>query len=58
MPALIRLQRQVSYFGDQEGIDGLLKHIADDDTNCQILRKTSSGGILGRIMKLTASGLP
>lgn len=38
LPALIRLQRQVSYFGDQEGVDGLLKHIADDDTSCQVLR--------------------
>lgn len=38
LPALIRLQRQVSYFGDLEGIDGLLKHIADDDTSCQVVR--------------------
>jgi serine/threonine protein kinase len=38
LPALIRLQRQVSYFGDQETVNGLLKHIADDNTNCQVLR--------------------
>jgi serine/threonine protein kinase len=38
LPALIRLQRRVSYFGDQEGVNGLLKHITDDDTNCQVLR--------------------
>jgi len=38
LPALIRLQRQISYFGDWEGVNGLLKHIADDDTNCQVLR--------------------
>jgi serine/threonine protein kinase len=38
LPALIRLQRQVSYFGDQEGVSGLLKHIAGDDTSCQVLR--------------------
>ncbi|KAG4439251.1 hypothetical protein IFR05_005289 [Cadophora sp. M221] len=38
LPSLIRLQRQVSYFGDGEGFSGLLKHIADDDTSCQVLR--------------------
>lgn len=38
MPYLIRLQRQVSYFGDREGVEGLLKHIGDDDVNCQVLR--------------------
>ncbi|KAL2796586.1 putative calcium/calmodulin dependent protein kinase [Aspergillus keveii] len=30
LPALIRLQRQVSYFGDTDGIRGLLNHLADD----------------------------
>lgn len=38
LPYLICLQRQVSYFGDWEGVEGLLKHIGDDDTNCQVLR--------------------
>ncbi|MCJ1399539.1 hypothetical protein MMC11_002741 [Xylographa trunciseda] len=38
LPTLIRLQRQVSYFGEREGIKGLLKHFSDDDTNCTILR--------------------
>lgn len=38
LPALIRLQRQVSYFGDREGMSGLQKHIADDDISCQILQ--------------------
>lgn len=38
LPYLIRLQRQVSYFGDQEGVEGLLKHIGDDGVNCQDLR--------------------
>ena len=38
MPALIRLQRQVSYFGDREGVNGLLRHVAEDDTSCQVLR--------------------
>ncbi|KAL4921348.1 hypothetical protein BDW62DRAFT_174488 [Aspergillus aurantiobrunneus] len=37
LPALIRLQRQVSYFGDQEGINGLLKHIGDDEFSCRML---------------------
>ncbi|OBT99768.1 hypothetical protein VE01_02000 [Pseudogymnoascus verrucosus] len=30
LPFPIRLQRQVSYFGNQEGVEGLLKHIGDD----------------------------
>ncbi|KAL1871815.1 hypothetical protein Plec18167_006965 [Paecilomyces lecythidis] len=38
LPTLIRLQRQVSYFGDQEGIDGLLQHISDDDVSCEVLQ--------------------
>jgi serine/threonine protein kinase len=38
LPALIRLQRQVSYFGDQEGVNGLMKHIGDDDISCQVLQ--------------------
>ncbi|OBT74544.1 hypothetical protein VF21_07538 [Pseudogymnoascus sp. 05NY08] len=38
LPYLIRLQRQVSYFGDQEGVEGLLKHIGEDDVNCQVLQ--------------------
>ncbi len=37
-PILVRLQRQVSYFGDQEGVNGLLKHIGEFDTQCQVLR--------------------
>lgn len=37
-PAFIRLQRQVSYFGDQAGVDGLLRHISDDQVSCQVLR--------------------
>ncbi|KAI4125377.1 MAG: hypothetical protein LQ347_005397 [Umbilicaria vellea] len=38
LPAFIRLQRQVSYFGDQEGLNGLMKHVGDEEINCQILR--------------------
>ena len=37
LPMAIRLQRLVSYFGDEEGLKGLMKHVGDDDTNCQIL---------------------
>ncbi|KAF1808533.1 kinase domain-containing protein [Eremomyces bilateralis CBS 781.70] len=38
LPALIRLQRQVSYFGDREGLNGLMKHVGDEEVNCQVLR--------------------
>lgn len=38
LPAFIRLQRQVLYFGDSEGINRLLKHIADDEISRQVLR--------------------
>lgn len=36
-PLAIRLQRLVSYFGDKDGINGLLTHVGDDETNCEIL---------------------
>ncbi|KAI6878127.1 calcium/calmodulin dependent protein kinase [Hortaea werneckii] len=36
-PLAIRLQRLVSYFGDKDGINGLLTHVGDDDTSCEIL---------------------
>lgn len=36
-PEFIRLQRQLSYFGDQDGVDGLLKHISDDYFHCQLV---------------------
>lgn len=36
---VIRLQRQVSYFGDQEGWNGLNIHISDNKTSRQILWK-------------------
>ncbi|KAI9651647.1 MAG: hypothetical protein M1831_000550 [Alyxoria varia] len=38
LPALVRLQRQVSFFGDQEGLDGLMKHVGDEDVSCRILQ--------------------
>ncbi|KAL9110588.1 MAG: hypothetical protein Q9227_004946 [Pyrenula ochraceoflavens] len=37
LPAMIRLQRQVSYFGDEKGLNGLMKHVADEEVNCQVL---------------------
>ncbi|RMY59964.1 hypothetical protein D0863_11758, partial [Hortaea werneckii] len=36
-PLAIRLQRLVSYFGDKDGINGLLTHVGDDETSCEIL---------------------
>ncbi|KAF1921810.1 kinase domain-containing protein [Ampelomyces quisqualis] len=31
LPDMIRLQRQVSYFGDHDGLDGLKTHLGDDE---------------------------
>lgn len=36
-PHVIRLQRQVSFFGDREGLNGLMTHVSDEDVNCQVL---------------------
>ncbi|OAX78472.1 serine/threonine protein kinase [Emergomyces africanus] len=36
-PHVIRLQRQVSFFGDREGLNGLMKHVGDEEVNRQIL---------------------
>lgn len=36
-PHVIRLQRQVSYFGDREGLNGLMTHVGDEEINCQVL---------------------
>lgn len=38
LPALIRLQRQVSYFGDKGGVNGLMGHVGYEDVNCQVLQ--------------------
>ncbi|KAH0365835.1 calcium/calmodulin dependent protein kinase, partial [Aureobasidium melanogenum] len=38
LPYLIHLQRQVCFFGDESGIEGLVKHIGDDQIHCQALR--------------------
>ncbi|EFR05123.1 serine/threonine protein kinase [Nannizzia gypsea CBS 118893] len=36
-PYVIRLQRQVSYFGDRKGLNGLITHIGDDYMHCKVL---------------------
>lgn len=33
LPAMIRLQRLASYFGDQEGLEGLMRHVGDEEVN-------------------------
>lgn len=38
LPMLIRLQRQISYFGDKQGLNGLMKHVGDEEFNCELLR--------------------
>ncbi|KAI1200349.1 kinase domain-containing protein [Nemania serpens] len=38
LPTFIRLQRQVSYFGTQDGLNGLMKHVGDEEVNCEVLR--------------------
>ncbi|KAI1113051.1 kinase domain-containing protein [Nemania sp. NC0429] len=38
LPPLIRLQRQVSYFGTEDGLNGLVKHVGDEEVNCVVLR--------------------
>ncbi|KAI0545242.1 kinase domain-containing protein [Xylaria curta] len=36
-PALICLQRQISHFGDRDGLNGLMRHVGDEEVNCVIL---------------------
>ena len=36
-PHVIRLQRQVSFFGDRDGLNGLMDHVGDEEINCQVL---------------------
>ncbi|KAF2452293.1 putative calcium/calmodulin dependent protein kinase [Lineolata rhizophorae] len=38
LPVFIRFQRQVSYFGDKEGLHGLIKHVGDEEVNSQVLK--------------------
>lgn len=37
LPAMLRLQRQISYFGDSESVEGLVRHVGDEETNRQII---------------------
>jgi serine/threonine protein kinase len=37
LPDMIRLQRQVSYFGDQEGVDGLRTYLGEDEISRTVL---------------------
>lgn len=37
LPAMIRLQRQVSYFGDTEALNGLMRHVGDEEINLEVL---------------------
>jgi len=37
LPDMIRLQRLVSYFGDQEGFDGLMRYLGDDEISRAVL---------------------
>ncbi|KAF1842332.1 kinase-like protein [Cucurbitaria berberidis CBS 394.84] len=37
LPGMIRLQRQVSYFGDQEGLNRLKTHLGDDEISLIVL---------------------
>lgn len=37
LPAMVRLQRLVSYFGDREGLEGLMRHVGDEEVNLQVL---------------------
>ncbi|EGC44026.1 calcium/calmodulin dependent protein kinase [Histoplasma capsulatum var. duboisii H88] len=36
-PHVIHLQCQVSFLGDQEGLNRLMKHVGDEGVNCQVL---------------------
>ncbi|KAK2746774.1 hypothetical protein FQN55_005501 [Onygenales sp. PD_40] len=51
-PHIIRLQHQVSFFGDQEGLNGLMTHVGDEEINCQVLGFLWDG--LGIIALVTA----
>ena len=36
-PELGNVWRLVSYFGDREGLDGLMRHVGDEEVNLQVL---------------------
>ena len=35
---IIRFQRQVSYFGDEEGIKGIIKHVSDNEVHQKVFQ--------------------
>ena len=37
LPEMIRMQRLISYFGDSNGLKGLMKHVGDEEIICQVL---------------------
>ncbi|KAK2809482.1 hypothetical protein FQN50_003750 [Emmonsiellopsis sp. PD_5] len=37
LPAIIHLQRQVAFFGDYKGVEGLKRHVGDQEINCKVL---------------------
>lgn len=43
LASMARLQRQVSYFGDRDGINGLLTHVGDDELSLQLLSNAYDG---------------
>jgi serine/threonine protein kinase len=43
LASMVRLQRQVSYFGDRDGINGLLTHVSDDELSLQLLSNAYDG---------------
>ncbi|KAI9688239.1 MAG: hypothetical protein M1822_001745 [Bathelium mastoideum] len=43
LASMVRLQRQISYFGDKDGINGLLTHVGDDEISFQLLSNAYDG---------------
>jgi serine/threonine protein kinase len=43
LASMVRLQRQVSYFGDRDGINGLLTHVGDDELSLELLSNAYDG---------------
>jgi serine/threonine protein kinase len=43
LASIVRLQRQVSYFGDRDGINGLLTHVGDDELSLELLSNAYDG---------------
>ena len=38
LPFVVRMQRVVTYFGDIDGMKGLMKHVGDEEANCETLK--------------------